>query len=105
MNDLVVVLPGIMGSVLERNGRIAWDAPVAAFWAAATSRGGSITELMLSGDDGRGEVAADGVVATRLVEDLAVIPFFWKIGAAWARFGAVTSGFAVVEVEPGADGA
>ena len=98
MNDMIVVLPGIMGSVLEKKGRVVWDASVAAFWAAATSFGGSIQDLRLQRHDHPGEAAPDGVVATRIVEDLTVVPYFWKIDGYTRLMEALEDTFELNEV-------
>ena len=79
VRDVVVLLPGITGSVLARPHprkpgelRDVWSPSASAIWRALT--GGAIADLELSSD-----AAEDGVVATRLVPDVTIIPGFWKI--------------------------
>jgi pimeloyl-ACP methyl ester carboxylesterase len=77
--DLVVLLPGITGSVLSRrkkNGKVEdlWGVSGSALWAALRSLGKSIKELELSSDEDD-----DGVFASRLVADATIIPKLWKI--------------------------
>jgi hypothetical protein len=77
--DLVVLLPGITGSVLSRragNGKVEdlWGASGSAFWGALRSLGKSIKKLELGSDDDD-----DGVFASRLVADATIIPKLWKI--------------------------
>jgi hypothetical protein len=75
MKDVVVLLPGILGSALERDGKSLWDISTGAIGRALFSLGGSIHSLELSSDSSTG----DGVTATALLPDAHVAPFFWKI--------------------------
>lgn len=78
--DLVIVLPGISGSVLSKDGKEVWGASTAAIWQAVTSGGESIRSLSIKGaDDPSLEGLGDGVKATGLVQDLHIIPGLWKI--------------------------
>lgn len=73
--DLVVLLPGITGSVLANaKGKEVWGLSAGVVWRAITSLGGSITGLELAGDD-----VDDGVTATRLVPDVTIVPGLIKI--------------------------
>jgi hypothetical protein len=78
--DLVVVLPGISGSVLSKDGKEVWGASTVAIWQAVTSGGESIRSLSIKGaDDPSLDDLGDGVKATGLVQDLHIIPGLWKI--------------------------
>jgi pimeloyl-ACP methyl ester carboxylesterase len=70
--DVVVLLPGITGSVLARDGREVWSPTAGSIWRALTSFGGSIRDLELDGD-------VNGVTAPRLVPDVTIVPGFIKI--------------------------
>ncbi len=73
--DLVILLPGITGSVLaNKNGKEVWSPSGGAIWRAITSFGNSIEDLALASDD-----ADDGVTAPRLVPDVTLIPGLIKI--------------------------
>ena len=72
--DLVILLPGITGSVLARQGKEVWAPTVSAAWRALVSLGGSIQGLELADDD-----ADDGVTATRLVPDVSIVPGLIKL--------------------------
>jgi hypothetical protein len=75
MPDVMVVLPGITGSVLrDAEGRDLWAPTAGAITRALITLGGSITGLELRADD-----ADDGVTAPLLVPDLHLIPGLWKI--------------------------
>lgn len=76
MNDLVVVLPGIMGSALYKNGKPAWDPALDGVVNALKTLGRSITSLTVP--EGLGDnTPDDGVEATHLVNDVHVIPGLW----------------------------
>jgi pimeloyl-ACP methyl ester carboxylesterase len=75
MKDVVVLLPGILGSALEKDGKSIWDVSASAIGRALFSLGGSFDELTLPSDASTG----DGVVATHLLSDAHIVPFFWKI--------------------------
>jgi Lecithin:cholesterol acyltransferase len=77
---LVVVLPGISGSVLSKDGNEVWGTSTEAIWRAVTSGGDSIRDLAVSGvDDPLLDDLDDGITATRLVPDLHIVPGLWKI--------------------------
>ena len=73
VKDVVVLLPGITGSVLARgDGREVWSPSAGSIWRALTSFGGSIRDLELHGD-------GDGITAPRLVPDVTIVPGLIKI--------------------------
>src|SRR5688500_1841963 len=75
MRHLVIVLPGIMGSALQKDGKDVWALSGQAVWQYLRSLGGSLEELRIIDDDEKSPDLADGIVATRLIEDLHSIPF------------------------------
>lgn len=79
IRDVVVLLPGIMGSVLQRDGEDVWAFSKGAVVEGLFSRGGSIKKLKLDEDPPDVDDLADGVTAPRLMPDLHLIPGFWKI--------------------------
>jgi pimeloyl-ACP methyl ester carboxylesterase len=83
--DIVVLIPGISGSVLERKGKEIWGVSTGAVLRGLFSGGHSIQELILSSEmqasdsDESNESSdlddsGDGVVATRLVRDVHILP-------------------------------
>ncbi|MFY0564456.1 lipase/acyltransferase domain-containing protein [Archangium lansingense] len=76
--DVVVLLPGLLGSVLERGNKELWGLSSGALLRALTSFGGSVESLALKSDSG-GEFADDGVRATKLLPDTQLLPGFWKV--------------------------
>jgi hypothetical protein len=80
MGDVVVLLPGILGSVLQRDGKDVWSIGVGTALRGVLSLGKSITSLEVKGvDDPTRPDLGDGVTAPRLMPDLHLIPGFWKI--------------------------
>ncbi|HEX7115764.1 MAG TPA: hypothetical protein VF193_11590 [Steroidobacter sp.] len=82
--DLVILLPGITGSVLaDSRRREVWGHSPGAIWRAITSGGGTIEALELA-EDGD----PNGVTATRLIPGITIIPRLIKIDgyAAIERF-------------------
>lgn len=76
MSDIYVLVPGILGSVLEKDGKDAFGFTAEAGFRALFSGGGSIRDLRLSDDQGDGP---DGVTATRLAADAHLLPGLWKV--------------------------
>ena len=75
MKDLIIFLPGITGSTLERDGRPVWDISPGALARGVFSRGGSISDLALDSPSDQG---AD-VRATQLIPNVHLVPYLWKI--------------------------
>ncbi len=75
-NDLVVVLPGIMGSTLAKEGELVWAPSAGAVLRAIATFGRSIKGMTLPagiGDDHPG----DGVEPVALMPDLHILPGIW----------------------------
>jgi pimeloyl-ACP methyl ester carboxylesterase len=81
MPDLVVLIPGIGGSVLSKDGRDVWSFAPGVAIRGVLSLGRSIRKLQLDqGDDPGLDDLGDGVVARRLLPDLHFVPGLdWKI--------------------------
>ncbi|WP_327207983.1 lipase/acyltransferase domain-containing protein [Rhizobium johnstonii] len=73
LNDMIVMLPGISGSVLQKGGRDVWAVSGQAAWRALTSGGRSLQDLRLEGGE------PDGIVATRVIADAHIVPGLVKI--------------------------
>src|ERR671936_587251 len=76
-HDLVVVLPGIMGSTLVKDGREVWSPSAKAVLGAIRSFGGSVRDLALPEKIGD-EDPEDGVQPGRLMPDLHFLPGLWS---------------------------
>ena len=98
MGDIVVLLPGILGSVLARDGKDVWAVNAGATLRALVSLGNSIKDLQLQDDPPDVADLGDGVTAPRLMPDLHLVPGLWKIDG----YGKVQAGlFASYELEEG----
>ena len=79
-DDIIVFLPGILGSVLEKDDQEVWGTSAGSIFRAVKSLGGSVSGLALErADDPTLDDLGDGVVATRLLPDTTVVPGFKKI--------------------------
>lgn len=74
IRDVVIVLPGIIGSVLQKDGKDLWALSGSALWSTLTTMGRWLDNLELEDPD-----AEDGVVATKLLDDVHLIPGLVKI--------------------------
>jgi hypothetical protein len=79
MRDVVVCLPGITGSVLQKNGRDVWNISGGAVIDALTTLGHSIGDLKLEHDPPDVDDLGDGVTAPEVIRDIHLIPGLWKI--------------------------
>jgi len=74
--DLVVVLPGILGSTLRKDGHLVWAPSKGAALRAIATLGASIRQLTLP-DGIADDDPADGVQPAALMPDLHVLPGIW----------------------------
>ena len=79
MPDVIVVLPGILGSVLQKDGREVWSLSREGVTGALATLGRSINLLKLQDDPPDVDDIGDGVTATSLFPDVHLIPGLWKI--------------------------
>ena len=79
MGDVVVMLPGITGSVLTRDGKDVWAPTGGGILNALVSLGENVKSLALKEDPADVDDLGDGVVATRVMPDIHLIPGLWKI--------------------------
>jgi pimeloyl-ACP methyl ester carboxylesterase len=80
MSDVIVLLPGITGSALRKDGKVVWGFSGKAIGSALFTRGKAMREkLMLRDDDPAVDDLGDGVTAKELIPDLHLLPGLWKI--------------------------
>ena len=101
LRDVVVVLPGIMGSVLrDAHGDDVWKLSAGSILKGVLGRGKAIKRLQLPegiGDDHPG----DGVTATALMPDMHVVPGIWTVTIGYERMLSwFRESFDVVEADP-----
>lgn len=75
--DLVIVIPGLIGSVLEKDGKAIWGYTLGAAWRVVA--GGALDLLQLKGADDERDDLGDGIKATGLISDVQLIPGLWKL--------------------------
>ncbi|MEN8655059.1 hypothetical protein ABCR94_31860 [Streptomyces sp. 21So2-11] len=78
LEDLLVVVPGILGSRLAVDGREVWGASAGAVWQGIRTFAGSVKGLQLPKDLGDGH-PGDGVVPVGLVPSLHALPGVWPL--------------------------
>ena len=79
MKDMIIILPGILGSVLQKDGKDLWAVSGQSIWQILTRSGETIHNLKLAQDDAEAASLGDGIRATALIQDTHLIPGFWKI--------------------------
>lgn len=79
MRDVIVLLPGITGSVLQKDGKDVWAVSGGSVLNAVLSLGDDIRELALTEDPPDVDDLGDGVTAPRVFHDIHLIPGLWKI--------------------------
>ena len=72
--DVVVILPGIAGSVLQKDGKDLWAISGQSLFEALKNRSLSLQELRLAGDDSQADNLEDGITATRLMPNAHYVP-------------------------------
>ena len=95
MRDVIVLVPGIGGSALQRDGRDVWNMSAGAVARALRTLGRSIGTLALAEDPWEEDDLGDGVTAPRLLPDLHLVPGLWKIDGYAKIARAVESAFDV----------
>jgi pimeloyl-ACP methyl ester carboxylesterase len=79
MRDVVVVLPGITGSVLQKDGKDVWNVSGGSVLRALLSLGQNVKDLALTEDPPDVDDLGDGVTAPKVMRDIHLIPGLWKI--------------------------
>ena len=77
MRDVVVLLPGITGSVLRKDGRDVWAVSMPAALGALASLGRNLQALAVPADAPLDDDG--GVTASRLMPDVHIVPGLWRI--------------------------
>jgi pimeloyl-ACP methyl ester carboxylesterase len=97
MNDIVILLPGITGSVLQKNGRDIWSPTVQSAWAYITSLGDSLQQLQIGEDDPEADSLGDGIEATALMPKATIVPGLVKIEGYTDLSRFITDNFEVIK--------
>ena len=100
LRDVVVVLPGILGSTLAREGRLLWAPSAGAALRAIATFGRSLRQLALPAGIGD-ERPDDGVEPVALMPDLHVLPGVWSWNLGYGKLlDGLRSRFHLVEASP-----
>lgn len=75
---VVVVIPGILGSVLTKDGKPVWDFSLHALGNAIAGSG--LAALALPGPDLQDEDLGDGVIASDILSNMEAFPNLWRTG-------------------------
>lgn len=98
MSDVIVLLPGITGSVLKKNGKVVWGYSAATIAKVLFDHGTSMErDLALPHDDPAVDDLGDGIVADELMPDLHLLPGIWKIDGYGKVADVIRANFAVTE--------
>jgi pimeloyl-ACP methyl ester carboxylesterase len=79
VGDVVVLLPGITGSVLAKDGKDVWALSGGAILRGLRTIGRSLRDVQLHGDDPAVDDLGDGITAPRVMPDTHLVPGLWKI--------------------------
>ncbi len=79
LGDVVVLLPGILGSVLQRDGKDVWAPTPGAVGRGLWTLGRSVKALELTSDPWELDDLGDGVTAPRLMSGVHLVPGLWSI--------------------------
>jgi pimeloyl-ACP methyl ester carboxylesterase len=97
MSDVIVLLPGLMGSILSKGGKDVWSASAGSLLGGLISRGGRFNELALREDPVDRDDLGDGIVPSRVMPDVHLIPGLWKIDGYSKCAEAIKAAFDVTE--------
>ncbi|MEM9008559.1 MAG: lecithin--cholesterol acyltransferase, partial [Cyanobacteria bacterium P01_F01_bin.86] len=98
MKDMVVILPGILGSVLQKDGKDIWAISGQSIWNILTNADKAIADLKLGEDDPEKFDLGDGIRTTRLMADAHLVPGLVKIDGYTQTSKLITDNF---DVTPG----
>ncbi|MFK8185278.1 MAG: lecithin--cholesterol acyltransferase [Phormidesmis sp.] len=95
MKDMVILLPGITGSVLQKDGKDLWAVSGKAIWSVLKETESTISALELINDDPDLDDLGHGIRATRLIEDTHLVPGLVKIDGYTQASRLITDNFDV----------
>jgi lecithin:cholesterol acyltransferase len=93
LKDVVVLLPGLLGSILQKDGRDLWAPSGGSFFRGMLTHGRRFDALVLGEDPPLRDELGDGITATRLMPDVHLIPGLWKIDGYSRLSSALRSAF------------
>src|SRR3954447_19288935 len=103
IRDVMVLLPGLTGSVLQKDGVDVWASSGKALYKTLFSLGRSLQDLRLGEDDVDIDDLDDGVRATHLMPDAHLVPGLVKIDGYSSISRLIIERFQVVPGHPDQD--
>ncbi|PSR16855.1 lecithin--cholesterol acyltransferase [filamentous cyanobacterium CCP3] len=98
MKDMIVILPGITGSILQKDGKDIWAVSGQAVWQLLTKSKSTIESLTLeTGDDINSDIAIDGVRAVGIMQDTHLVPGLVKVDGYTRTARMITDNFEVTK--------
>lgn len=98
MKDMIIILPGITGSILQKDGKDIWAVSGQAIWQLLTRASKTIDSLTLEqGDDINSDIAIDGVRAVGIMQDTHLVPGLVKVDGYTRTAKMVTDNFDVTK--------
>lgn len=97
MRDMIILLPGITGSILQKNGRDIWSPSTRVLLSTITSLGENLQAMNLYWDDPSVDDLGDGIKAVGLIQDAVLIPGLVKIDGYTKLSGMVQGCFDVTK--------
>ncbi|KST67840.1 lipase/acyltransferase domain-containing protein [Mastigocoleus testarum] len=82
MKDMIVLVPGTMGSILQKDGQDIWNVSLQAVLRAVkglAEQGSFFEQIAIEEDDPERDYLDDGIKATGLIQDVRLAPGFMKI--------------------------
>ncbi|HVF59259.1 MAG TPA: hypothetical protein VNJ70_05550 [Thermoanaerobaculia bacterium] len=80
MPDIIVLLPGVTGSVLKKDGAVLWGFSAGSIASSLLSGAHNLKQALALAEDPTDEDdLGDGIVAAALIPDLHLLPGLWKI--------------------------
>lgn len=102
MRDLVVLLPGITGSVLQKDNEDLWAVSGQSLWATLRDQKDRLEALKVPDHKPRETPPDDGIRATRLIYDFHGVFGLWKIDGYNTMARLITDNFEVTPGDPAA---
>jgi hypothetical protein len=96
LKDIIIILPGITGSVLSKEGIIVWDGSYRAIFSVITHPS-TLYSMKLEVDDPDRDDLGDGVRALKIANDFHLLPGLWKIDGYTALRQMIFRDFEVIE--------
>ncbi len=97
MKDVVIILPGILGSVLQKDGKDLWAVSGRSIWNLISNSKETLKSLELGFDDPTLDDLGDGIRATALIEDVCIMPGLMKVDGYTRTTEMITNNFQVTQ--------